>query len=352
MRRPPNKLWLGSVVALVLMIMLAWLADGFRHKIAPGLATVPADPAGDLVTVAAVDVSLFEPVAASIEARQATVISSRLLARIARVHVRAGDTVSVGQPLIDLEQGDLEARVAQSRDKVRASNARFKEAGLNLNRVRSLHDRKLVAAAQLDSAQAARDTLAAELSGAQRALEEAEAALSFTSIRSPISGRVVDRFAEPGDTATPGARLMSLYNPLSLRIEAQVREQLALTLRKGQRLQVEVPALKRMVEAEIEERVPAADPGSRSFLIKAQVPFDQHFLPGMYARVLVPAGRAQRLLIPSDRIVRLGQLQLVWVHIDGQAHRRFIRTGAAVPPDQVEVLSGLVAGDQLMQRGR
>ena len=95
----------------------------------------------------------------------------------------------------------------------------------------------------------------------------------------------------------------------------------------------------------------AEEPVISEVLIKAQVPYDPDFLPGMYARVLVPAGQARRLLIPAERIVRLGQLQLVWVHIDGRAHRRFIRTGVTVPPGQVEVLSGLVAGDQLMQRG-
>jgi RND family efflux transporter MFP subunit len=348
MMRDRAKLLTPAAVALVMLLLLVWLADGFRHKVEPGLQDLPTPPPAELVAAELVDIALFEPVAASIEARQATIISSRLLARISSIHVRAGDSVSVEQPLIDLEQDDLEARVLQAREKIRASRARRKEASLNLERVHSLYERRLVAEAELDRARASYDTLSAELSGSLRALEEAETALTFTEIRSPIEGRVVDRFAEPGDTATPGSKLLSLYNPLSLRIESSVREQLALPLREGQTLQVEVPSLQRIVQAEIEERVPAAEPGSRSFLIKAVIPYDQDYLPGMYARLQVPAGKATRLLIPADRIVRLGQLKLVWVLVDGQAHRRFIKTGVLIPPNRIEVLSGLEEGDLIM----
>ena len=72
---------------------------------------------------------------------------------------------------------------------------------------------------------------------------------------------MVDRFAEPGDTASPGQKLLSLYNPVSLRVEARVREQLALKLAIGDELTVEVPALAQRYTARIEEIVPADQRG-------------------------------------------------------------------------------------------
>ena len=181
--------------------------------------------------------------------------------------------------------------------------------------------------ADLEKAQAIHETLLAEQAGAKQALEEAKTALSYTEIVAPFDGRVVDRFAETGDTAQPGTKLLALYNPLSLRVEAQVREVLALNLETGQALQVEIPSMQKVVDAVIEERVPAADPGSRSFLVKAGVPFDRSLLPGMYARLLVPAGTGKQLLIPADRVVHVGQLDLVWVYQEGQSYRRFVRIG-------------------------
>jgi RND family efflux transporter MFP subunit len=192
------------------------------------------------------------------------------------------------------------------------------------------------------------ETLLAEMGGANQALDEANTALGFTEIMAPFNGRVVDRFAEPGDTAQPGSKLLALYNPLSLRVEAQVREHLALELEVGQALQVEIPSLEKVVDAVIEERVPAAEPGSRSFLVKAGVPYDTDMLPGMYARLLVPAGKGQQLLIPADRVVHVGQLDLVWVLEEGQSYRRFVRIGQTTQDGRVEVVSGLSEGEEVL----
>jgi RND family efflux transporter MFP subunit len=343
------KKWLLPIIAiLVLLLIIAWMAGAFRARIEPGLEESAGPAATDSVTVRREEVLLTEPVPASIGARQATTISSRTLARITAIRVRAGDTVSQGQILIDLERSDLESRLRQSSEQVRAFSARLTEARQNLDRAEQLYERDLVAAAVLDEARANHDSLTAELETARQAVREAEVALSFTEIRSPIDGRVVERFAEPGDTASPGDKLLALYNPNSMRIEAAVREGLALPLQLGQALEVEIPVLDSRLTARIEELVPAADPGSRSFMVKAQVDYDGQLLPGMYARMLVPAGRESLLLVPSDRVVRYGQLEIVWVVENKQAERRFIRSGREVRNGFLEVMSGLAEGDRVL----
>jgi RND family efflux transporter MFP subunit len=328
--------------------MIAWMAGLFSDKIEPGLNLVDAHSAEGAVAARTVETPVIEAVPASVEAKQATIISSRILARINKIHVRAGDSVTTGQLLLELEKKDLEAKVRQTTQQVRAVSARLTEARQNLTRIEELYQKKLVAKAKLDNSRANYNDLKAMLAGARQAREEAQAALSFSEIRAPIDGRVVDRFAEPGDTASPGNKLLSLYNPLSMRVEAQVREQLALSLAVGQQLKVEIPSLKVTVSAIIEERVPAANPGSRSFLVKAMMPYNKDLLPGMYARLLVPAGKQQQLLIPADRVVQVGQLNLIWVLQDGQAYRRFVRIGKPVEPDQLEILAGLSADEQVL----
>jgi hypothetical protein len=68
----------------------------------------------------------------------------------------------------------------------------------------------------------------------------------------------------------------------------------------------------------------------------------------MYARLLVPAGTESQLLIPADRVVQVGQLNLVWVLQDSQAYRRFVRIGNRVADDQIEILAGVAAGDLVL----
>jgi RND family efflux transporter MFP subunit len=345
-----KKLWPPLLAIVVLLLMVAVMAGYFSDRIEPGLAESPAVQRTDAVPVLSERAEVTEPVPASVEAKEATIISSRLLARITAIHVRAGDYVEQGQLLIELEKSDLYARAQQASERVRSVEARLTEAQQNLARAEELHQRGLIAVAQRDKARADAASLEADLSSARQALEEAQAAVSFSEIRSPIAGRVVDRFAEPGDTASPGAKLLSLYNPFSLWVEARVREQLALVLEKGREVAVEVPALDRSYRAQIEEIVPAADPGSRSFLVKAVLPSAKQLLPGMYARLHVPAGDRERLVIPADRVAKVGQLDVVWVASPEGVLRRFVRLGPTLPDGRVEVISGLAAGDQVLPR--
>ena len=343
-----KKIVLPLLAIAALLLMIAWMAGLFVEKIPPGINTIVQTNTGEPIAVTISDVVIIENVPASVEATQATLISSRLMARIIAVKVRAGDTVNRGDLLLELENSDIKAQVQQAEARIRGASARLKEARQNLGRVQELQEGGVMSVADLDRAKATHETLVAEMAGAKQALEEARTDLSYTEIVAPFDGRVVDRFAEPGDTAQPGTKLLALYNPLSLRVEAHVREHLALNLEVGQPLQVEIPSLNKIVDAVIQERVPAADPGSRSFLVKVGVAFDKNMLPGMYARLLVPAGIEKQLLIPADRVVHVGQLDLVWVHQDGHSYRRFVRIGQVVQDGKVEILSGLADGDMVL----
>jgi len=347
------KKWLLPIAAVALLLLIiAWMAGAFRDKVKPGLAELGPGEKENAVAVLREDVVVTESVPATIGARQATTISSRTLARIVQITVRAGDVVEKGQLLVALERSDLESRLQQASEQVNSIDARLREARQNLQRAEELYEKKLVAAAMLDEARANHDSLVANLARARQAVNEAETALSFSEIRSPIDGRVVDRFAEPGDTASPGEKLLSLYNPGSMRIEGAVREGLALSLGMGQELGIEIPSTGAVTSARIEELVPAADPGSRSFMVKASTDYSGQLLPGMYARMLVPAGTRSALLVPEDRVISYGQLDLVWVSGEGGIERRFIRTGRVLRPGMREVISGLAEGEWILPPGK
>jgi RND family efflux transporter MFP subunit len=343
-----KKILLPLAALLLLLLLIGYMAGTFRSKITPGLEPPPPVDAAGAYRVQSTLEPVYESVPASVEARETTIIASRLLARITELPVRAGDYVEAGDLLVALEQADLEARAKQASEQVRSVSARLTEARQNLARAEELHERRLIADADLDAARANFTALEAELAAARQAAEEAEAALGYSRIRSPIAGRIVDRFAEPGDTVSPGQKILSLYNPFSLRVEAWVREALALHLTPGQNLAVEVPAADNGgLSAQIEEIVPAADPGSRAFRVKAILPGERGLLPGMYARIQVPAGSRERLLLPLDRVVRVGQLDVAWVATPEGVVRRFLRLGDA-RDGMVEVLAGLDAGDRVL----
>jgi multidrug efflux pump subunit AcrA (membrane-fusion protein) len=102
------------------------------------------------------------------------------------------------------------------------------------------------------------------------------------------------------------------------------------------------------IEGVIDIVAPAADPDSRSFLVKVRLPSRVDLRSGMFARVEVIVGESQLMAIPSSAIVRQGQLTgLFVVTPENTARFRLIRTGRSLG-DMVEVLSGLPDGTRFV----
>lgn len=350
-----KKILIPVIALTILLLMVAWLAGSFNEKVSPALndkingkTNAAIIDKNNSYTLIASKKAIFEPVAASLEAKQATIISARILARIEQINSRSGDLVRKGDLLIQLEQSDLQSQVLQAKQNVNGMQARYKEAKQNFERSVELFKTKLVSEFELDKNRATYQTIQSELTAAKQAFSQAQTTLSYATLIAPIDGRIVDRFAEPGDTAQPGIKLLSLYNPLSLRVEAQVREQLALTLTNGQKIEIELPSVDKKIVGEIEEIVPAANTGSRSFLIKARISYHENLLPGMYARMLIPAGEQTKLTIPTKNVAHVGQLDFVWLNVDGEIQRRFVRLGKEEKDGMVTVISGLMAGDEVI----
>ena len=341
-----NK-WAIPVFTVVgLLVVVAWMAGVFTSQVAPGLLTRKADQMLNSYTVKYTTKPILESIPAGIKAREATLLSSQILARIKKIHVRAGDNVQKGQLLVTLESEGLKAQLAQSIAMVDASQAMLTEAKSNFERAQTLKEKGLVSQSELDVAVTNFRRYGSELVAAKQRKQAAQTALEYSKITSPFSGVVVERSAEPGNMASPGQLLLSLYDPLTLQIEADVRESLATQLDIGRKITVKVDSVGKKINAIIVEIVPAADPNARSFLIKAGIEFDPNLRPGMFARMLIEDGTKEVLSIPVEYVKSFGQLDMVWLLKNDNLSRRFVRLGKS-QLNQVEIVSGLNSGDIL-----
>ena len=178
-------------------------------------------------------------------------------------------------------------------------------------------------------------------------MAEANAALGYPRIRPPMTGTVVEHNSDSGDMAAPGQPQIKLFNPGQIRIHATDPESLVGTIRLGQSLQVRIDALGREASAVVEEIVPAADPSSRTFVLKARLAEVDGMFPGMFARLFVPLEPKSRIWIPWAAVHQAGQIKFVYVRTDAGDQRRLVRLGDSLR-DQVEVRSGLTADDQIV----
>ena len=341
---------IGIVAAFgILAAVMGHLAGFFGDKVAPGRVEVAPEPVdGEVITVIASQVPVIEQATGTVRSRHETLLSARITARVIEVLVNAGDSVAAGDVVLTLDDRDLRARVQQLEQTVIVAEANLADAEPKYARAKSLYAQNAASKAEVESTEAQLHSARAELARSQRAVDEAETALSYSVIRASAPARVIDRLVDPGDTATPGEPLLRLYDPGQLRLEANVRESLATRLQRGQSLVARIDALDAEYPVSIEEIVPSADPGSRSFIVKASLPDDAQLYPGMFGRLLIVYGSDERYYVPQRAVARVGQLEFVSVVGDAGVERRFVRTGAQAEDERVEVVSGLRPGERIV----
>ena len=344
----------GIVLALAgLVVVMAYLSGLFTPKIDIDFTgVVPSADEGRVVTVEITKQPLIEQAAGTIQAKVETVISPLITATISSIKVRAGDGVKQGDVLVELDSRELKARVDQAHQAVVAARAKVAKAKRDFKRMKQLFGGDAVAKAELDQTEAVLRTARAELGSVSRREDETKTALSHSTLTAPISGRVVERYADPGDTARQGEPLLRLYGPGIFRLEASVRESVASKLVKGQSLTVKVDALDKQFRASVDEIVPFADPGSRSFVVKASLTDSSGLYPGMFGRLLVPIGETEKIYIPADAVTQVGQLHFVIVKTEQGLNRRYVRLGVSDQKDRVEVISGLAPGEAILIAAR
>lgn len=339
----------GALAILVLMFM--WLTGNLSRegKISAGKLEVKGKPAAGRRTlgVSAVTIPVAMEAVGTVAARNQVEVSSRIMARIIVAEADSGDKVEKGQTLFALDPRDAEARLAQAREALVSAEATLERVSLDAGRIERLYDRKAATKQEFDGARAALKTARAAAESARAMVREAEVNLSYTRIDSPLTGTVIDRAADPGDMAIPGKPLMSIYNPLSLRLEVSMAEQFRRKVRKGQTVKALLDSTGTEFEGSVEEIVPVSEASSRTFLVRVSIPPTVAAYPGMYGKMWMPVGSKEAILIPPDALQRVGQLEMVTVVENGITRVRSVKTGKAYPGG-IEVLSGLAPGEQIV----
>jgi RND family efflux transporter MFP subunit len=184
---------------------------------------------------------------------------------------------------------------------------------------------------------------------AKAALQQARTALGYTHILAPFDGIVTEKKADVGTLASPGMPIFTVEDLHRHRLEATINETDLRYVRMGQQVPVVIDALgEKELKGRVVQIVPAADPASRSFLVKIEVPSDPVLRSGLFGRTRFARGERLALLIPHTAVVERGQLQGIYVLDQNKiASLRYITLGKP-SAGQVEVLAGLQAGEMLV----
>jgi len=328
--------------ALVLVIvagaMFAW-----RHFQAGSSAGGPAKsaPAPVAVVLAPARIDALPRVVEALgttRALEAVEITPRISSIVTSIHFEGGEEVEAGEVLVELENAEERADLAEAEAAVIDSRSQFQRA-------RSLAKTQVVSESQLLQLEATMKADEARLRAAQARLEQ-------TIIRAPFHGFTGLRSISAGSLVTPGTVITTLDELSSVRLDFAVPETFLNFVAEGLEVSARSVAYPDQLfsgqVATVDTRV---DPVTRAVTARAELPNPQNLLkPGMFLTVRIEGPARETLLIPEAALVPEGDRQFVFVEREGTARRVEVAIGRRMP-GEVEILQGLEPGDRVVVEG-
>jgi RND family efflux transporter MFP subunit len=287
----------------------------------------------ETVTVEHIPHAATEDVIGTVRPKLCARVEAKLSSRIEQVFVAPGQAVTQGATLALLDAREVQARLEQA-------HAVLSQADKDFQRLQPLLRSKAISRQDFDAADA-------KLRVAKSAAAEAETMLTYTTITAPFDGIITRKLADVGDLAMPGKPLFEIESPATLRFEAAVPEALVNQVQFRQTLSVSLNGFAEPITGNVVEIAPMADPVSRTFLTKLDLPQAPGIRAGQFGRMQVTVGESDVPLVPAAAVVQRGQMELVRVVKSGRASMRIVSTGKLLA-EQVEIRSGLDAGETVI----
>jgi RND family efflux transporter MFP subunit len=330
-----KKIIYGASVAVAIAVFAA--AYDFLDK-DMSYASVPKTEPPVQVTAMTVEPRTIDAVvsaAGTLDSRNISVLSSKVMGKVAALTVNEGDQVGRGKLLLRIESGEISAQVYQAQ-------AAYDNARLQYGRIKTLFDEKAATQMEMDQA-----TLGFE--SAKAGLNAAKAMEGYTMITAPISGQIVEKRINLGEMALPGQPLLKIEDNKNLRLETTVKEQDLRFVRQGMAVTVKIDALPgKEIKAKVVQVVPAADIRTHSFVVKIDIPADKGLISGMYGKAFFSTGTREAILVPRSALVELSGITGVYiVSPEGSAAFQMIEPGDT-HDGGIEALTGLKAGDRVI----
>jgi RND family efflux transporter MFP subunit len=286
-----------------------------------------------------------------VEGSKKAKLSTKLMGNITYFPMDAGAKITKGQVLAKIQSKDIEAKKQQVLANLSATEAAYINMKKNYDRIESLHKKGSATEKEFDDVTLGLKMTESQVKAAKEMKKEIDDVLSYSSIRAPFDGYIVNKFVQVGDIAAPGYPLMIVENFDSFDLTANVSADQINKVVKGMKVDVIIDALNDgKMKGEVVEVNPGAHPASRQYTIKVKLEVEDKFAgkikSGMYARVLLTESENNKILIRENVIVKRGQLSGVYtINRNSEAVLRWLRLGKKTG-DKYEVLSGLVTGEK------
>ncbi len=288
-------------------------------------------------------ISSYYSATATLEAERRAQVLARVPGIVRELLVEEGDDVQLEHALLRIDDAEFQLKVEQAA-------AKREHLETQLRRIEDSPD--LVTGEELD--QTRNDLRTAKADEGLARLE-----LSYAQVESPLSGRIVERLVEEGQTVNVGTPLFAVadFDPLLARVHVPAKE--FQQLQFGQTVELVLDSTGERLRGTITLISPVIDPSTGTIKVTIEVPeYPDGIRPGDFAQVkIVTETHADTVLVPRGAVFPDKGDQIAYVAVreeDGAAttaERRIVEVGFS-DSQSVEILSGIRPGESVVVKGQ
>jgi len=313
-------------------------------------AAVPLAPE-NVVTASAGELTAGPAISGELTPAREATVRAQVGGSIERLTVDRGQPVRAGMVLARIASRDLEEALASAETGVRSAESALALAQSEARRTATLVEGGALAARDLEQATLAVSNAESALAAARARARSAGQQIEDTTIRAPFAGVVSARAANLGDIVTPGAAILTVIDPSSLRLEALVPSSEIGRVRPDAEVVFTVRGVPGRTFIGTVTRVsPAADPVTRQVPIFVSLPnVEGDLLAGLFAEGRIQAETREGIVVPIAAVDETGAVPMVTRVREGRAERVAVELGVRqVETERVEIVTGVAPGDVLI----
>jgi membrane fusion protein (multidrug efflux system) len=284
----------------------------------------------------------FIEVQGRVDADQNITISAKTGGAITRINVSAGDKVSAGQVLAEIDNALVLQGIAELKTGLAFATSAY-------NKQKKLWDQKIGSEMQYLTAKNQKESLEGKLATMYSTLD-------MSRIKSPISGTVDEVMLKLGQTIAPGMPAVRVVNLSKLKAKAEVPEAYASKVKIGNSAMVFFPDIKKEVNTKITFTGKVINPTNRTFTVEVALdPSKNEYHPNMIAVVKIADYENMSAVVVPVNMVQYsetGPYVMVAVEKNGQkfAKRNTVKIGGSYN-GLAEITEGLLVGEKLITTG-
>ncbi len=250
--------------------------------------------------------------------------------RVLQVYVDAGDWVNQGDVLVSVDRSVQTQQAAALEAQIGVARADLQLAQNELDRAAQLVDRGFISKADVDRKTATRDAARARVKVADAQLGETRARNARLDVRAPVSGYVLERNVETGQTVSAGSGILfRIAKDGQLELQAKLSEDDLAQVAVGIPAAVTPVGTDRVFNGNIWQIAPMIDSQSRQGVARVALPFDKALRPGGFASVEIKSGAMTAPVLPESAIQTGREGSFVYiVGKDNKVKQRPVKVGS------------------------